>query len=238
MKKIHSLLLLCLAMLSGCASWERYSLLTGNDDAESEVALQGPAKQSLKPKYYVSPALYNGEAYQATQQAAHKLQSQYQPQAAVNVNHYVQSMMHDLVANLDLVNPQMVIGMTSFVYLDGPYDQTDLLGNQLSESFMHEVHQFGLGVIDFKTTDYIRVTPQGDFVFSRDFMELKEEQPIEFVLGGTLVRHQGGTLINARLVSVASKKVAATAQGFIPQQVVDALYQSGGSEKLLLKQGE
>ena len=128
--------------------------------------------------------------------------------------------------------------MTSFVYLDGPYDQTDLLGNQLSESFMHEVHQFGLGVIDFKTTDYIRVTPQGDFVFSRDFMELKEEQPIEFVLGGTLVRHQGGTLINARLVSVASKKVAATAQGFIPQQVVDALYHSGGSEKLLLKQGE
>ena len=238
MKKIHSLLLLCLTVLSGCASWERYSLLTGNDEAEAEVEIQGQARQSSKPQYFVSPALYDGEAYQATQQAVQKLQSQYQPQAAVNVNHYVQSMMHDLVANLDLVNPQMVIGMTSFVYLDGPYDQTDLLGNQLSESFMHEVHQFGLGVIDFKTTDYIRVTPQGDFVFSRDFMELKEEQPIEFVLGGTLVRHQGGTLINARLVSVASKKVAATAQGFIPQQVVDALYQSGGSEKLLLKQGE
>ncbi|MDZ7869481.1 MAG: FlgO family outer membrane protein [Rheinheimera sp.] len=238
MKKIHSLLLLCLAVLSGCASWERYSLLTGGDNAGSEVALQGPAKQSSKPQYYVSPALYDGEAYQATQQAVQKLQPQYQPQAAVNVNHFVQSMMHDLVANLDLVNPQMVIGMTSFVYLDGPYDQTDLLGNQLSESFMHEVHQFGLGVIDFKTTDYIRVTPQGDFVFSRDFMDLKEEQPIEYVLGGTLVRHQGGTLINARLVSVASKKVAATAQGFIPQHVVDALYHSGGSEKLLLKQGE
>ncbi|ALZ74346.1 FlgO family outer membrane protein [Rheinheimera sp. F8] len=236
MKKIHSLLLLCLTVLSGCASWERYSLLTGN--AEAEVEIQGQAQQRSKPQYFVSPALYDGEAYQATQQAVQKLQSQYQPQAAVNVNHYVQSMMHDLVANLDLVNPQMVIGMTSFVYLDGPYDQTDLLGNQLSESFMHEVHQFGLGVIDFKTTDYIRVTPQGDFVFSRDFMDLKEEQPIEYVLGGTLVRHQGGTLINARLVSVASKKVAATAQGFIPQQVVDALYQSGGSEKLLLKQGE
>jgi TolB-like protein len=238
MKKIHGVLLLGLTALSGCATWERYSLLTGNDDAAAEVALEGPSQPAAKPQYYVSPALYDGEAYQATQQAAQKLHPQYQPQAAVNVNHYVQSMMHDLVANLDLVNPQMVIGMTSFVYLDGAYDQTDLLGNQLSESFMHEVHQFGLGVVDFKTTDYIRVTPQGDFVFSRDFMELKEEQPIEFVLGGTLVRHQGGTLINARLVSVASKKVAATAQGFIPQQVVDALYQSGGSEKLMLKQGE
>ncbi|WP_348729248.1 FlgO family outer membrane protein [Rheinheimera texasensis] len=237
MKKIHGLLLLCLS-LSGCATWERYSLLTGSEPEPAEVELAAPEQQKARPQYFVSPALYDGAAYQATQQSAQKLQSQYQPQAAVNVNHYVQSMMHDLVANLDLVNPQMVIGMTSFVYLDGPFDQTDLLGNQLSESFMHEVHQFGLGVIDFKTTDYIRVTPQGDFVFSRDFMELKEEQPIEFVLGGTLVRHQGGTLINARLVSVASKKVAATAQGFIPQNVVDALYQSGGSEKLLLKQGE
>lgn len=237
MKKIHGLLLLCLS-LSGCATWERYSLLTGSEPEPAEVELAAPEQQKARPQYFVSPALYDGAAYQATQQSAQKLQSQYQPQAAVNVNHYVQSMMHDLVANLDLVNPQMVIGMTSFVYLDGAYDQTDLLGNQLSESFMHEVHQFGLGVVDFKTTDYIRVTPQGDFVFSRDFMELKEEQPIEFVLGGTLVRHQGGTLINARLVSVASKKVAATAQGFIPQQVVDALYQSGGSEKLMLKQGE
>ena len=237
MKRMHSILLLCLT-LSGCASWERYSLLTGAEAEPAEVELAAPTQQKSRPQYFVSPALYDGAAYQATQQAAQKLHPQYQPQAAVNVNHYVQSMMHDLVANLDQANPQMVIGMTSFVYLDGPFDQTDLLGNQLSESFMHEVHQFGLGVVDFKTTDYIRVTPQGDFVFSRDFMELREEQPIEFVLGGTLLRHQGGTLVNARLVSVASKKVAATAQGFIPQHVVDALYQSGGSQKLLLKQGE
>ncbi len=169
MKKIHGLLLFCLS-LSGCATWERYSLLTGSEPEPAEVELAAPEQQKSRPQYFVSPALYDGAAYQATQQAAQKIHPQYQPQAAVNVNHYVQSMMHDLVANLDLVNPQMVIGMTSFVYLDGPYDQTDLLGNQLSESFMHEVHQFGLGVVDFKTTDYIRVTPQGDFVFSRDFM--------------------------------------------------------------------
>lgn len=228
-----SLLLLSLLSLSACTSM---SLLLGTEPKQVKLA---PATQARPaPQYYVSPALYDGAAYQATQQAAVKLQALYQPQANLNVNHFVQSMMHDLVANLDSAEPQMVIGMTSFVYLDGPYDQADLLGNQLSESFMHEVHQFGLGVVDFKTTDYIRVTPQGDFVFSRDFMELKEEQPIQYVLGGTLVRHQGGTLVNARLVSVASKKVSATAQGFIPQHVVDALYHSGGSEKLLLKQGE
>jgi len=39
-------------------------------------------------------------------------------------------------------------------------------------------------------------------------------------------------------VSVASKKVLATAQGFVPQQVVNALLPSSTPGKLLLKQGE
>ena len=102
---------------------------------------------------------------------------------------------------------------------------------------MHEIHQFGLDVVDFKTTDFIRVTPKGDFVFSRDFMELREEQPIEYVLGGTLVHHQGGTLVNARIVSVASKKVLASAQSFVPQHVVSAIQPSSQPGKLNLKQG-
>jgi hypothetical protein len=58
------------------------------------------------------------------------------------------------------------------------------------------------------------------------------------VLGGTLVQHQGGTLVNVRLVSVASKKVLATAQGFIPEPVVNALQDSASPGKLMLKQGE
>jgi TolB-like protein len=196
-----------------------------------------PSVQHHSP-LFVTPGLYDGAAYQATRMSAQKMQQHYQPQVGVNVNHYVQGMMHDLVANLDMVKQGMIIGVTSFVYLDGAYDQTDLFGNQLSEGFMHEIHQFGLDVVDFKTTDFIRVTPKGDFVFSRDFMELREEQPIEFVLGGTLVQHQGGTLVNARIVSVASKKVLASAQSFVPQHVVSAIQPSAMPGKLYLKQGE
>ena len=198
------------------------------------VPSQSPAASYL----YVTPGIYDGAAYQASRMGVQKMAQHYQPQPGVNVNHYVQGMMHDLAANLDMIQPGMIIGVTSFVYLDGAYDQTDLFGNQLSEGFMHEIHQFGLDVVDFKTTDFIRVTPKGDFVFSRDFMELREEQPIEFVLGGTMVQHQGGTLVNARIVSVATKKVLATAQTMVPQQVVSALQPSTMPGKLLLKQGE
>lgn len=208
--------------------------------AEHAAASSAPVLPSViaRSPLYVTPGLYDGAAYQATRMSAQKMQQHYQPQVAVNVNHYVQGMMHDLVANLDMVQQGMIIGVTSFVYLDGAYDQTDLFGNQLSEGFMHEIHQFGLDVVDFKTTDFIRVTPKGDFVFSRDFMELREEQPIEYVLGGTLVNHQGGTLVNARIVSVASKKVLATAQSFVPQHVVSAIQPSTMPGKLYLKQGE
>lgn len=234
MRKSALLLSLPLLGLSACSALHPFGFV---EDAQVPLQSAEPAV-SGRPEYFVSPAMYDGEAYQATRQSHLKQSPLYMPQQQVSVNHYVQGMMHDLVANLDQVTPQMTIGITSFVYLDGAYDQSDLLGNQLAESFMHEVHQFGLEVVDFKTTDYIRVTPAGDYVFSRDFMELKADQPIEYVLAGTLVRHQGGTLVNARLVSVSSKKVTASAQGFIPQNIVDALYQSGGAEQLQLRQGE
>lgn len=243
----------------GCSSFSAFDeaqqaqIEAEGPPARHDVALQGvpqpampvgsaaapvlPSVQNSSP-LYVTPGLYDGAAYQATRMSAQKMQQHYQPQVGVNVNHYIQGMMHDLVANLDMVKQGMIIGVTSFVYLDGAYDHTDLFGNQLSEGFMHEIHQFGLDVVDFKTTDFIRVTPKGDFVFSRDFMELREEQPIEYVLGGTLVQHQGGTLVNARIVSVASKKVLASAQSFVPQHVVSAIQPSAMPGKLYLKQGE
>ncbi|KKL02423.1 hypothetical protein EIK76_03920 [Rheinheimera mesophila] len=162
----------------------------------------------------------------------------YKPEPAVTVNHYVQSMMHDLAANLEVLSTTFSLGVTSFVYLDGDYQQGDLLGNQLSEAFMHEATQFGIAVTDFKTTDYIRVTPTGDFTFSRDFLELTQQYPISVVLGGTLVRHQSGVLVNARMINVNDKKVLATAQTFIPQNVVQALKATQSAPLLQLKAAE
>jgi TolB-like protein len=159
----------------------------------------------------------------------------YKPEPAVTVNHYVQSMMHDLAANLEVLSTTFSLGVTSFVYLDGDYQQGDLLGNQLSEAFMHEATQFGIAVTDFKTTDYIRVTPTGDFTFSRDFLELTQQYPISVVLGGTLVRHQNGVLVNARMINLNDKKVLATAQTFIPQNVVQALKATQSAPLLQLK---
>ncbi|MCH8537305.1 MAG: hypothetical protein LAT66_05970 [Alkalimonas sp.] len=223
---------LALLLLAGCASQQKWQ-----DYRERELKAVAAEPSSSDDVSYYHTLRDQQASYTSNRIASAKLQQRYQASHQAQLNHYVQAMMHDLIAVMDPKYADAVFAVTSFVYLDGAYDESDLLGNQLAESFMHEVHQFGLMLIDFKTTDFIRVTPSGDFAFSRDFLELREEQPIEYVLGGTLVRHQSGVMVNARLVGIDSKQILASAQGFIPQPVIAALQPSQRPERILLKQG-
>jgi TolB-like protein len=151
-----------------------------------------------------------------------------------NINGYVRGVMEQLVGNLQYVNRQTPMGVSSFVFLDSDLKQTSLLGHQIAESFIHEIHQLGIPVIDFKTMDFIRVTAQGDYIFSRDFLELQSAVPIQYILTGTLVRHQRGYLINARVIGLVSKAVVASAQGFIPNRVADSLISYDGNDGINL----
>jgi TolB-like protein len=143
--------------------------------------------------------------------------------------------MHSLINNLQYVNSNTPVAVTSFVYLDSDYQETDVLGVQLGEAFQHEVHKLGIPVVDFKAMDYIRVTPQGDMVLSKDFLDLNTEVPIRYVLSGTLVAHRNGTIVNARIIGMQSKAVVASAQGFIPLSISKDLVSSRFVDGLPLK---
>jgi TolB-like protein len=60
------------------------------------------------------------------------------------------------------------------------------------------------------------VTHQGDFALSRDWKDLAQEQDVQYVLTGTMLRQEGGVLVNARVVGMQTRIVVATAQGFLP----------------------
>ncbi|RVT45431.1 hypothetical protein EMM73_13280 [Rheinheimera sediminis] len=235
----HALLLASLAAVTlnfGCTPLVQLDA-EGKPVTANKVELkQGQTPASAADNSFTELYLsgYDSSAMQNARMAGMKLPG-YKAETSVTVNHYVQSLMHDLAANLEVLSTTFNLGVTSFVYLDSDYQQGDLLGNQLAEAFMHEATQFGMAVTDFKTTDYIRVTPTGDFTFSRDFLELTQQYPISVVLGGTLVRHQGGVIVNARMVNVNDKKVVASAQAFIPQQVVQGLKGTQGAPLLQLK---
>jgi len=154
-----------------------------------------------------------------------------------HIGDYVKNMTHDLIANMEYVNNKTAIGVTHFALLDTDLQQTDLLGRQMAESFVHELHKFRVPVIDFKATEYIRITEGGDFVLSRDYLELSSSLPIEYVLTGTMTKHQGGVLVNARILGMESRAVVASAQMLVPFYVVDALIPSDGSESNSMRDG-
>lgn len=155
------------------------------------------------------------------------------------INYHVRAMMQSLVSNLQYVNSRTPMAVSSFVFLDGSYEYADIVGKQLAESFVHEVHKYGIPVVDFKSTDYIRVTQNGDFVLSKDFLDLDGDLPIQYVLTGTLVKQPSGYLVNARVIGMKSKAVVATAQGKLPTHVINSLISSeNDSGLMLMSQGE
>ena len=143
--------------------------------------------------------------------------------AKLNINHYAKGLMQDLVANLQYVNSTTPVAVVSFVMIDSDYNQSSLLGTQMAESLIHEIHKFGIPVIDFKTTGYIRITEQGDFAFTKDYEELPGTLAARYIVGGTMVKHTDGYLVNARVVGLTSKAVVASAQSFIPNEIANAL---------------
>ncbi|MEH6595143.1 MAG: FlgO family outer membrane protein [Colwellia polaris] len=135
------------------------------------------------------------------------------------INDVVKGLAYQMLESSSFVSPKTPIAVASFVDLKN-LESTNWLGNQLSESFVHEMQRHGMVVIDFKTTGHIRVTEEGDYVFSRDWKELPERQIIDYVVTGTMMQQESGVLVNARMIGMQSRVVVATAQSFIPAWVV------------------
>ncbi len=128
---------------------------------------------------------------------------------------FVESLTEELVQSNTSVSARTPIAVTSFVDLQN-MDATNWLGNSVSEGFIYQFQRRGFKVVDYKTTGSIQVTQQGDFAFSRDWKDLAKEQDIQYVLTGTMLRQEGGVLVNARVVGMQSRIVVASAQGFLP----------------------
>lgn len=156
-------------------------------------------------------------------------------ESTITIQHYVRGLMQEMFGSMHSVFEQAPVAVASFVYLDTDYNQGTLLGNQIAESVMHELHRFGAKVVDYKVTDYIRITPEGDFAYSRDYKELNDSVTVQYALGGTLTRHNDGVLVNARMVEFNSKNVVASAQTLIPNAIVNALHSSTSGGMTVIK---
>ena len=144
------------------------------------------------------------------------------------INSYSTQLAQQLVANSQIDLSQTHVGVTDFVGVESSYQQASILAQAMSEQLRGELASREVPIIDYKTTDFIRVTSNGDFALTRDYMELDEIMPITHVMVGTLSHHRDGIMANARLVDINTKDVASVAQVFIPAHVVHQLSEDHG----------
>ncbi len=137
----------------------------------------------------------------------------------VLLSEYVEQMAMELRQTTS-TNINSPVAVTSFVALDSTLKSTSMLGNQISEYFINELKKVGIPVSDYKVTGYIEVTPNGDLAMSRRLHELKAGLNIGNVLTGTLIQHERGVVVNARITSLASNNVIASSSKLIPNQVI------------------
>lgn len=200
----------------------------------NEVEEQGSLKELnevQEPNYIAFQEQYMGRSAREPMVSAGVVGKKQQ-----GLNFFVRGMMQQLVNNMQYVSSKTAMAVTSFVFLDGSYEHADIVGKQLSESFIHEVHKYGIPIVDFKATDYIRITQNGDFVLSKDFLDLDGDLPVKYVLTGTMLKQTTGYTVNVRVVGMKSKAIVATAQGYIPIAVITSMVDSenSGQSKSLL----
>ena len=228
-----------LSLLSGCAMWEE-------EQAETvEATPQTPVMNVIDVRAedrapVVASEPDDTDNFGALEQPPlySSVQGAYQGRPLTkHVGDYVKNMTQDLISNMEFVTNKTPVAVTNFAMLDSDLQQTNLLGQQMAESFMHELHKYRIPVVDYKATDYIRVTDNGDFLLSRDYLDLNSSLPIDYVLTGTMAKHQGGVLVNARILGIESRAVVASAQLLIPFYVVDALIPSDSNGKNGIRDG-
>ena len=106
----------------------------------------------------------------------------YRQTPVVTLDHYARNLVHELMANHHRVEEQAMVAVTDLAFIDTDLQQGSVFTNHLSEAIMYDLHKFGVAVLDYKVTDYIRVTPTGDFALSRDFSELTNAQPMSSLM--------------------------------------------------------
>ena len=137
---------------------------------------------------------------------------------------YVEQMALDLVDTLEFesdTDANINIAVTTLVDLDSSLTKSNQLGNQISETLIHQLQKFGYGVVDFKTTQTIDVNSRGDFAFSRDIEKLSEDQMASHVLAGTLIYRHDAVVVNTRVINTHTKKIVASSRKLIPIYVLN-----------------
>lgn len=204
------------AVVSGCSALKDDEEMAPAPVVESDTVEVGDEQQEMAPEPVVSTSLKSTLSYPDE-----------------NISDYVNMMAYELVNTSRELGAGSRVGVASFVDME-TMNTTSTLGRQLAESFMYELQQHGMAVVDFKTRDTIQVTSTGDFIFSRDFKNLRKQHNVNYILSGTVTQQLNGVLVNVRMINLQTKVLAGTAQAFVPRNVTELLIDSDRRDGVLM----
>lgn len=151
------------------------------------------------------------------------------PPSTLYANQYVHKSLADYAGQLAMALHQnmrqnedaLALGVVSFVNLDESLQTTSVLGNQLAEYMLTELHMLGAQTVDFKTRDQVSVSQRGDLIFSRTALDKASRIGLEGVLAGTIIEQAAGFEVNARIINIKSKQLLSAARVTIPKYVAE-----------------
>lgn len=192
-----------------------------------ELAMDGQQNNQIGIEDYKDESpeyldVTTGSAESYAQSGYHQVES-FRPRFTYkSVQDYAAQLSMDLVRTRHGLGPESRVGISSFVKLDATLQNTTILGNQLAEFMIAEMQQQGMHVVDHKLMPALEVTSYGDIAFSRDVMRLSQQNVMDHVLSGTLIEKANGVFVNARIISVNTNRVVASATLLIPDFVVES----------------
>ncbi|WP_233053126.1 FlgO family outer membrane protein [Motilimonas cestriensis] len=174
------------------------------------------ADNEAKSQYYGS---YVSPGYRSWRQVEPKRPDMLPGDRARELDYIIRTLADQLALNRDPNASKTPVAVTSLSNIDD-LQNTNWLGQAISEAFIHELHIREVPVIDFKTTGKIRVTPEGDFVFSREWDQLRSKIPVYRIFTGTMSRNDEGVVVNVRTINMQTLLVESTGRAFIPNRLL------------------
>ncbi|BCV48724.1 FlgO family outer membrane protein [Shewanella algae] len=153
---------------------------------------------------------------------------------AAPVNLLAQQLVDELVTHNDALKPtQPLLVMTPVMVED--MQSSNALASQLQQGLMTAFHQRGFNLVDLNLADAVRVTPQGDFILTRDWQQLPTDIAVEHVLVTSMSQSKGEMLFNSRIVNVNNNRVLSAAGVRVQEQELPGYL--APSNKVVSKEG-
>ncbi|MPY24932.1 hypothetical protein FM037_09595 [Shewanella psychropiezotolerans] len=128
------------------------------------------------------------------------------------INHLSEQIVSELVEQNDELGSDQPLLVATPVLLES-FNETNAVGLQLQQGLIAALHGRKFNLVDINVGDNIRVTPNGDFLLTRDWKQLPSGIAVEHVLVSTMSINTRGLVVNSRIVNITNNRVVSASQG-------------------------